>query len=99
MVAPEPAPEPIPEPGRGVTPDPMPELMPLPTFEEIPEPVLRRHLGGGGLAAYLLLRDMPAGVDPLVMTVSVDEHVGVQEAEEKAPVAPAGKPEVVNETV
>jgi aldehyde:ferredoxin oxidoreductase len=33
--------------------------------EEIPEPILRRHLGGGGLAAYLLLRDMPAGVDPL----------------------------------
>jgi aldehyde:ferredoxin oxidoreductase len=33
--------------------------------EEIPEPVLRRHLGGGGLAAYLLLRDMPPGVDPL----------------------------------
>ena len=33
--------------------------------EEIPEPTLRRYLGGGGLAAYLLLRDMPAGVDPL----------------------------------
>jgi aldehyde:ferredoxin oxidoreductase len=33
--------------------------------EEIPEPVLRRYLGGGGLAAYLLLRDMPPGVDPL----------------------------------
>ncbi len=33
--------------------------------EEIAEPVLRRYLGGGGLAAYLLLRDMPAGVDPL----------------------------------
>ena len=33
--------------------------------EEIPEPVLRRYLGGGGLAAYLLLRDMPGGVDPL----------------------------------
>ena len=33
--------------------------------EEIPEPILRRHLGGGGLAAYLLLRDMPPGVDPL----------------------------------
>jgi aldehyde:ferredoxin oxidoreductase len=33
--------------------------------EEIPELVLRRHLGGGALAAYLLLRDMPAGVDPL----------------------------------
>lgn len=34
-------------------------------LEEIPEPVLRRHLGGGALACYLLLRDMPAGVDPL----------------------------------
>jgi aldehyde:ferredoxin oxidoreductase len=33
--------------------------------EEIPEPILRRYLGGGGLAAYLLLRDMPPGVDPL----------------------------------
>ncbi len=42
---------------------------------------------------------LPAGVDPLVLTVSVDEHAGVQEAEEKAPVAPEGKPEVVNETL
>jgi aldehyde:ferredoxin oxidoreductase len=33
--------------------------------EEIPETVLRKHLGGGALAAYILLRDMPAGVDPL----------------------------------
>jgi aldehyde:ferredoxin oxidoreductase len=33
--------------------------------EEIPEPLLRRHLGGGALASYLLLRDMPPGVDPL----------------------------------
>jgi aldehyde:ferredoxin oxidoreductase len=33
--------------------------------EELPELVVRRHLGGGALAAYLLLRDMPAGVDPL----------------------------------
>ena len=33
--------------------------------EEIPEPLLRRYLGGGGLAAYLLLRDLPPGVDPL----------------------------------
>ena len=33
--------------------------------ETIPETVLRKHLGGGALAAYLLLRDMPPGVDPL----------------------------------
>ncbi|MEX2145601.1 MAG: aldehyde ferredoxin oxidoreductase N-terminal domain-containing protein, partial [Candidatus Rokuibacteriota bacterium] len=33
--------------------------------EEIPETVMRKHLGGGALAAYILLRDMPAGVDPL----------------------------------
>ncbi|HEV8616716.1 MAG TPA: aldehyde ferredoxin oxidoreductase family protein [Methylomirabilota bacterium] len=33
--------------------------------EEIPEPILRKYLGGGSLAAHILLRDMPAGVDPL----------------------------------
>jgi len=33
--------------------------------EEIPETILRKYLGGGALAAYILLRDMPAGVDPL----------------------------------
>jgi len=33
--------------------------------EEIPETVLRQHLGGGALACWLLLRDMPPGVDPL----------------------------------
>ncbi len=33
--------------------------------EEIPETVMRQHLGGGALAASILLRDMPAGVDPL----------------------------------
>ena len=33
--------------------------------EVIPETTLRKHLGGGALAAYILLRDMPAGVDPL----------------------------------
>lgn len=41
---------------------------------------------------------LPAGVVPLVLTVSVDEHAGVQDAEEKAPVAPEGKPETANET-
>jgi aldehyde:ferredoxin oxidoreductase len=33
--------------------------------EEIPETVLRRHLGGGALACHLLLRDLPPGVEPL----------------------------------
>ncbi|MBI1735978.1 MAG: aldehyde ferredoxin oxidoreductase family protein [Candidatus Rokubacteria bacterium] len=33
--------------------------------EELPEPIVRKYFGGGALAAYLLLRDMPAGVDPL----------------------------------
>ena len=45
--------------------------------EELPEPVTRKYLGGGALAAWLLLRDLPAGVDPrgpdnvLVFTTSV----------------------------
>src|SRR5881628_1022106 len=33
--------------------------------EEIPEVTVRKHLGGGALACHLLLRDMPAGVEPL----------------------------------
>ncbi|MBI2467191.1 MAG: aldehyde ferredoxin oxidoreductase family protein [Candidatus Rokubacteria bacterium] len=33
--------------------------------EELPETVVRKHLGGGALACYLLLRDLPPGVDPL----------------------------------
>ncbi|MBI2157829.1 MAG: aldehyde ferredoxin oxidoreductase family protein [Candidatus Rokubacteria bacterium] len=33
--------------------------------EELPEPVTRKYLGGGALAAWLLLRDLPARVDPL----------------------------------
>src|SRR3990172_2621347 len=33
--------------------------------EELPETLLRKYLGGGALAGYLLLRDMPPGVDPL----------------------------------
>lgn len=33
--------------------------------EEVPETVMRTYLGGGALAAHILLRDMPAGVDPL----------------------------------
>ncbi len=34
-------------------------------LEEVPETVMRTYLGGGALAAHILLRDMPAGVDPL----------------------------------
>ncbi|MBI3029732.1 MAG: aldehyde ferredoxin oxidoreductase family protein [Candidatus Rokubacteria bacterium] len=33
--------------------------------EELPETLLRKCLGGGALASYLLLREMPPGVDPL----------------------------------
>jgi len=33
--------------------------------EELAQTVLRKHLGGGALSAYLLLRDLPPGVDPL----------------------------------
>jgi aldehyde:ferredoxin oxidoreductase len=33
--------------------------------EELSETVVRKHLGGGALAAHVLLRDLPAGVDPL----------------------------------
>ena len=33
--------------------------------EEIPEPLLRKYLGGGALAAHILLRDMPSKADPL----------------------------------
>ncbi|MBI3973412.1 MAG: aldehyde ferredoxin oxidoreductase family protein [Chloroflexi bacterium] len=33
--------------------------------EEVPEGVYRRYLGGGALATYFLLRDLPSGVDPL----------------------------------
>jgi aldehyde:ferredoxin oxidoreductase len=33
--------------------------------EEIPEPLLRKYLGGGALAAHILLRDCPPNADPL----------------------------------
>src|SRR6058998_2221902 len=33
--------------------------------EEIPEATYRKYLGGGALAAHLLLRDLPPGADPL----------------------------------
>jgi aldehyde:ferredoxin oxidoreductase len=33
--------------------------------EDVPETLMRKYLGGGALAAHILLRDMPPGVDPL----------------------------------
>ena len=45
-----------------------------------------------------LIGKLPMGVDPLVLMVSVEEQVGLQEAEEKDPVAPEGRPEAVKET-
>lgn len=33
--------------------------------ETVPDTIYRRYLGGGALASYFLLRDLPPGVDPL----------------------------------
>jgi hypothetical protein len=35
---------------------------------------------------------LPAGVDPVVLIFNIVEHAGLQEAEEKDPVAPEGQP-------
>jgi aldehyde:ferredoxin oxidoreductase len=35
------------------------------TVEEPSEAVYRRYLGGSALAAYYLLKEVPAGIDPL----------------------------------
>jgi hypothetical protein len=40
----------------------------------------------------------PAGVDPLVLIFNNVEQVGLQEANEKEPTAPEGKPETAKET-
>jgi hypothetical protein len=37
---------------------------------------------------------LPAGVDPLVLIFNTVEHAGVQEVEEKDPVAPEGSPKI-----
>jgi len=41
---------------------------------------------------------LPTVVDPLVLIVRVEEQVGLQEAEEKEAVVPAGKPEAEKTT-
>ena len=46
----------------------------------------------------IVMGKLPVDVDPLVLMVSVEEQVGLQEAEEKDPVAPEGRPEAVKET-
>ena len=46
----------------------------------------------------IVIGKLPVDVDPLVLMVSVEEQVGLQEAAEKDPVAPEGSPETVNET-
>ena len=48
--------------------------------------------------AVTVMGKLPVDVDPLVLMVSVEEQVGLQEAAEKDPVAPAGRPAAVNET-
>jgi len=42
--------------------------------------------------------DDPAGVDAEVVSVSVDEHVGLHDPGENAAVAPVGRPEAENDT-
>ena len=44
-------------------------------------------------AADTVMADVPAGVEPLVLIVNVEEQVGLQLAEEREPVVPAGNPE------
>ena len=45
-------------------------------------------------AADTVMADVPAGVEPLVLIVNVEEQVGLQLEEEKEAVAPPGNPEV-----
>jgi hypothetical protein len=47
----------------------------------------------------MVMGKLPAGVDPLVLIFNTVEHAGVQEVEEKDPVAPEGRPEALKETV
>ena len=49
--------------------------------------------------AVTVMIELPAGVEAVVLMVMVEEQAGLQEAEEKDPVAPAGSPETLKETV
>jgi hypothetical protein len=48
--------------------------------------------------AVTVMLELPAGVEPLVLMVRVEEQVGLQLAEEKEAVAPVGKPAAENVT-
>jgi hypothetical protein len=48
-------------------------------------------------AAVRVMVELPAGVEPLVLIVSVEEQVGLQLAAENEAVAPDGRPEVKKE--
>jgi len=48
-------------------------------------------------AAVTVMVELPAGVEPLVLIVSVEEQVGLQLAAENEAVAPDGRPEVKKE--
>jgi hypothetical protein len=49
-------------------------------------------------AAVIVMLELPAGVELLVLMVSVEEQVGLQLVEEKEAVAPEGSPETEKET-
>jgi hypothetical protein len=48
--------------------------------------------------AETVIGKLPTGVDPVVLILNPVEQAGLQEAEEKDPVAPAGSPETPKET-
>jgi hypothetical protein len=48
--------------------------------------------------AVTVMVELPAGVDPLVLMVRVEEQLGLQLLEENAAVAPEGNPDVENVT-
>ena len=49
--------------------------------------------------AVTVMVEPPAGVEPLVLMVRAEEQAGLQEAVEKDPVAPEGRPDTEKETV
>ena len=49
-------------------------------------------------ADVTVIGKLPAGVDPVVFILNIVEHDGLQEIEEKDPVAPAGRPDTLKET-